>query len=220
MKDFRDLLNDAINSKSVSNEKTFEGKRLFSNISAKDFKEVFIHLCNSNLRKEHPEATFVIDNDNRMIINQLYYYIRGDEQFEGDLYKGIVLIGAYGSGKTTIMRTFADIMEALFQKRHLFISSYELLDLFTNKTQSIEYYERRPLVIDEMGREMAAIKNYGTERHPMTELITLRYNAHSLTYGTSNFKIESLRDKYGEYVGERLLQMCNFMVLQGLSRRK
>ena len=55
---------------------------------------------------------FNIDRDNEQAIKQFFLYFNRDRGFKGDLQKGILLNGKYGSGKTAlmwaIMNTFND----------------------------------------------------------------------------------------------------------------
>ena len=195
--------------------------RNFINISPEKFKAIFLNIANKHIKRLSPFDEFVIDDINKEVLNQMYLYLTGNEEkFKGDLYKGFLLVGDYGCGKTTLSRIFGEIYGLAFNKNVTFLSSIELVEQMQNKEFDIKFFEKRPLIIDEIGRENVKINIYGTERLPLNELLTLRYNANSYTFGTANFSYDDLRELYGDYLGERLLAMFNFIFVPGKSRRK
>jgi DNA replication protein DnaC len=191
-------------------------------IKSEDFKTLFKIIAKKILEENYCEDTnFEINSHNTYVINQLYYYLVMSDNFNGNLKKGIILCGPYGTGKTTILEIIKRIIEKVTIKRITFVSSMKLPELFEEK--GMDYYYRRPIILDEIGREAKEINDYGTKKYPMIELLTHRYNHKALTFGTSNFSEDKLTGKnciYGEYIGERLKEMFNFIELKGNSRRK
>lgn len=190
--------------------------RLFLEISPESFKNlVDVYFENMENKK------FEIDENNKNVYNQLYFYLTGDKQFKGDLNKGIILTGGYGTGKTTAVRIFAAIYSYLGNYLFKFVSALELVEIV--KIESIDKnllsLEKTPLIIDEIGRENTKVLVYGTERLPMPELLTLRYNSKAFTIGTSNLTKEQMISFYGNYIGDRLIDMFNFIELLGKSKR-
>lgn len=55
---------------------------------------LFTQSVNSILEKRREKTSFVIDSLNESIIEQLYFYLRLDDRFSGDLRKGIMLMGS------------------------------------------------------------------------------------------------------------------------------
>lgn len=182
--------------------------------------------ANTILEKRREKTSFVIDNLNESIIEQLYFYLRLDEQFSGDLNKGIMLMGKYGSGKTIIMQAITEMYNAVIHSLHIqrpllkFFKSSDLQNIL--KEKPINTFSRRPLVIDEFGREPKQIMDFGNLKSPMIELLCERYDNGAWTHGTSNFTLETLcsENQYGKMTGDRLKSMFNFIELKGESRRK
>jgi hypothetical protein len=65
-------------------------------------------------------------------------------------------------------------------------------------------------------------KDYGNISRPISELLSLRSDAGTLTLGTTNFTLETLSSEefYGAMIGDRLKMMFNCITLQGESRRQ
>lgn len=210
----------------VSGEKEkIQKRRLCLPLSYSDFRELFLSfgticLCNRNQNRE-----FVIDENNEPMIEQLYYYAINNISFAGDLNKGIMLQGKYGSGKTIIMETYSLLHNHIVRKfclnqpSYLFIKSVELQEQIVK--QSASTFARRPLIIDEFGRESKTVQDYGNISHPISELLSLRSDVGVVTHGTTNFTLSTLSsdDFYGGMIGDRLKAMFNFITLKGESRR-
>ncbi len=84
----------------------------------------------------------------------------------------------------------------------------------------MDYFERRPLILDEVGRETKIVKDFGTDRKLVPEIISMRYNTGAWTMATSNYNFEDLGDMYDKYIKDRLKEMFNFIELNGKSFRK
>jgi DNA replication protein DnaC len=212
----------------MSTEK-YTAKRNINAISIDDYATLMKYYGTEIVQKRKPGESFVIDENNREVLYQFYYYLVGSEKFKGDINKGIMLTGGFGTGKTTLINILKSIYERLNNKVMVFISSIELVEIIKNDNPKFEndnakkyfsYYEKRPMVLDEVGREVNRVVVYGTERYPMHELITLRYNSCGLTFGTSNLNESDLKIHYKEYIGDRLTEMFNFIEVTGKSRRK
>ena len=88
---------------------------------------------------------------------------------------------------------------------------------------------RRPLFIDELGREQLEINDFGNRIRPINDLMAARYETGARTFFTSNFKLETLSKGrsengeivgYGKYIGETLQEATNIVNLPGDSRRE
>jgi len=208
---------------SIQNEikelKSTNTKRFTLQISANDYKSLFLLFAEKHLLLNYKSnEKYIIDNLNRDLINDIYYYLTASDKGTLDPDKGLIIVGGFGTGKTTILMIIKDIIEALTLKRVTFMSSLSLPEHIKNN--GLEFYYKRPMIVDEIGREVKVIKDFGTEKHPLIELLTQRYNNKALTFGTSNYSYEDLSEMYGTYIAERLREMCNIKELKGQSKRK
>ena len=150
-----------------------------------------------------------------------------NERFRGNILKGIMLVGSYGSGKSLIMQALAEMYNTAVEtsKSQLpqikFIKSSDLLTEVLKENPAGVYFSRSPIVIDEFGREPKQIMDFGNLRSPIVELLCRRYDIGALTHGTSNFTLETLcsENQYGKMTGDRIKSMFNFIELKGESRR-
>jgi len=207
-------------------KKKSDSLRFVFPFSYEQYLQLLSESANTILEKRREKITFAIDKQNEPILKQLYWYLRFDNRFEGDLGKGIMLIGKYGCGKTVIMESVASMYNTVIRELHIqrpllkFIKSTELLD--TLKEKSIKSFSLFPLVIDEFGREPKQIMDFGNLRSPLIELLCERYDTGGWTHGTSNFTLDTLcqDNQYGKMTGDRLKSMFNFIELKGDSRRQ
>jgi DNA replication protein DnaC len=182
--------------------------------------------ANIILEKRRERNTFIVDDKNEPVIRQLFLYLKMDESFSGDIWKGVMLVGKYGSGKTLIMQAMAEMYNTVILSLHIqrplltFIKSSELLGIL--KEKPVKQFSKLPLIIDELGREPKQIMDFGNLRSPMIELLCERYDSGTWTHGVSNFTLETLssENQYGRMTGDRLKSMFNFIELKGESRRK
>lgn len=146
----------------------------------------------------------------------------------------LMLYGGVGNGKSTIARAVKQVFIAIKetytktkddwrctdeQQRFIdkirdtlpepiFISSTEIVSAASSNK---EEYERikccRFLIIDDMGIEPSVVKNFGTEITPLTDIIYHRYDRAAMTIITSNLDDQSIKERYGERVSDRLTEI-------------
>ena len=172
----------------------------------------------------HP---FVVDEYNRAIIYQMWLYIIGSMECKWNIHKGIYIGGKVGCGKTLLMQSFCEILHFISGRTVEMIPATLLYQRIIE--QGIDSLSKRPLFIDELGREQLEMNAFGNKMRPIADLMALRYNNGARTFFTSNFKIETLskgrNDKgelvgYGKYIGERIQEMTNIIEMPGESRRE
>ncbi|KAA6326191.1 hypothetical protein EZS27_024675 [termite gut metagenome] len=211
----------------VSGEKEkMQRKRLLLPLTYPDFRNLFISFGTCCLFSRNQDRSFVIDRNNEPVVEQLYYYATHNPSFAGDLNKGVLLQGKYGCGKTILLETYSLLHNHIIKKfclnqpLLLFIKSMELQEQIMK--QSVKMFVQRPLIIDEFGRESKMVQDYGNIHRPISELLSLRSDAGTLTHGTTNFTLDTLSSEefYGRMIGDRLKVMFNFFTLQGESRRR
>lgn len=199
--------------------------RLFLPLAYSEFQSLFCAFGAVCLLNRNQDKNFVVDEYNEPVIKQLYYFATSNPSFTGDLNRGILLQGKYGCGKTVLLETYASLHNHIVRKFSLnypllsFIKSVELQEQI--RKQSVNLFVRKPLIIDEFGRESKTVQDYGNITRPISELLSLRSDTGTLTHGTSNFTLKTLSSEefYGGMIGDRLKMMFNFITLEGESRR-
>lgn len=186
-------------------------KRLFKcGITPDQFKQSFleqVHGMNCD--------SYIIDDTNQELINQLFSYLIGSDKFDGDLYKGILLLGKIGCGKTLLMKGF---LNAFWVGTNKVITDLHAKSLHNSiKDKGIEYFYQRPLFVDDIGKEPIEAKDYGNESKPFEDLISHRYNHRGIMFGTSNLTLEDM--PYQLHTIDRLREMFNIIIMSGDSRR-
>lgn len=171
-------------------------------------------------------SDFIIDENNRACFTNMYYYITNDPRGKWNPDKGVFLGGKVGAGKTLLMRSFCKLLEEISGYVIEMIPARQLARKIIEN--GIESYLKRPLFIDELGRENLEENYYGRIIRPFEELISYRYEYGVRIFITSNFKPERLglgyddqgkKIGYGQYIYDRLKEACTFDVLPGESRR-
>lgn len=221
-----DILKNDIQDIVTREKEKIEQQRLPLSLNFPEFRDLFILFGTYNHKKQNQLNVFVIDARNEPVIKQLYFYIKNDSSFDGDLNKGIMLQGKYGCGKTAILESYTLLHNHMILRFGIpillftFIKSVNLQEQLIK--QSIQSFSYKPLVIDEFGRESKTIQDYGNILRPISELLSVRLDIGAVTHGTTNFTLETLasNDFYGGMIGDRLKMIFNFITLQGDSRRK
>lgn len=175
------------------------------------------------------QQTFEVDDFNRAIIRQLYYYLIGDQsRCEWNIHKGIYLMGKIGCGKSVLMYAYLSVQDMLTRKITQSIHAKQLIELILS--DGIDSLKKRPLFIDELGRENLEMKDYGNVIKPVVDLFAIRYEFGGRTYATSNFTLATLEEskdangkvigqRYGKFIRTRMDEMFNIVTLPGESRR-
>jgi DNA replication protein DnaC len=165
-----------------------------------------------------------IDADNEEVITMLCLYFANDSRFPGDLKKGILLRGVYGTGKTELMRIFTrnanqnyTIVPSLTLVENFAEGSYERVEKFYGMIPDGGHGQRGQkylgLCIDELGFEEIPAVYYGIRVNLLENILWHRYNktSRNSTHATTNINNEGLKKLYGERVFSRLFQMFNVL---------
>jgi DNA replication protein DnaC len=160
---------------------------------------------------------FIIDHFNEPILRQLYLYFTNSPECFWNLNAGLIFGGKLGCGKSLMMMAFLRISDEYSRKLTTRVHSKTLSGLI--KQNGIEAYSRRPLFIDELGREESEVRDYGTIVKPVIDLFGLRYEEGARTYATTNFNYNSLQNFYSEFIRTRMEEMMTYINFPGESRR-
>jgi DNA replication protein DnaC len=196
----------------------YNDRRIFIDMSVNEFKFLIGKILKANLIRRGQKKTFDIDEDNKDILNQLYYYLIGSESFNGNLQKGIILFGNIGTGKTIIIRSFVELIEASSNKVFTKLHSKAVASYLKDKGE--DYLNIRPLFIDDIGKETKVVNDFGTIKNTIPDLFALRYDFGGWTFATCNYNLKDLEEFYGLTIIDRFKEMFNFFVMEGESRRK
>lgn len=180
---------------------------------------------------------FIIDDDNeQVVITVLLYFLRHEKFFESPLlknnpsfYKGLLIFGDYGVGKTMLFESLWSIGRKLILDRGIsdlwfnkisagsFVEKYMEQVGMPNeiRTMYIEDFYKGRLYIDDLGFEKLAFNK--TEL--FADILFERHKRGSVTLCTTNLNPSSISDRYGVRIGDRLTQMFNVINWKGESRR-
>jgi DNA replication protein DnaC len=195
----------------------YNNRRLFIEMTVQEFRLLFGKILKANLLRKGQDKIFNIDDNNKDILNQLYYYLIGDDKFKGDLQKGIIIFGTIGTGKTLIVRSFVELIQAASNKMFTILHSKALASYLREKGE--DYLNLRPLFIDDIGKESKIVNDFGTIKNPIPDLFSIRYDFGGWTFGTCNYNLEDLEGFYGLTIIDRFKEMFNFLIMEGESRR-
>lgn len=196
------------------NRKKFEIKAV---MTADEFKTLISIECEKIMVNRGVFKPFEINDQNREILKQLWFYLGKSEQFIGDLNKGIILAGKNGIGKSLILQAFCEIIAKTTQRRITVYHSKTLANLI--KKNGYEDYLYLPIKIGDIGKEQREVMEFGTKIQPIADLIALRYDSGALTFGTTNYKNETMQEYYGKTTTDRFKEMFNILEMNGESYR-
>lgn len=186
-------------------------------ITYDEFKMLLTNISERILLRRSVKRQFEIDKNNGPVIKQLYLYLTNNPQCEWNLNAGINFGGNVGCGKSVLMMAFIEISNQYTRRLTTSLHSKQLAQEI--KSRGIEYYRTRPMFIDEIGREESKANDYGNVIKPMIDLFSMRYETGARTYATTNFKYDSLKPIYGDFIIDRMQEMMTLVVIPGESRR-
>lgn len=186
-------------------------------ITYEEFKMLLTNISERILLRRSVKRQFEIDKNNGPVIKQLYLYLTNNPQCEWNLNAGINFGGNVGCGKSVLMMAFIEISNQYTRRLTTSLHSKQLAQEI--KSRGIEYYRTRPMFIDEIGREESKANDYGNVIKPMIDLFSMRYETGARTYATTNFKYDSLKPIYGDFIIDRMQEMMTLVVIPGESRR-
>lgn len=146
------------------------------------------------------------------------------------LDKGLLLIGGYGCGKTSMMRALQKIGRMIYDKNgstimwfriiscNGLVNEYEGLENAKDKESFIKKYVSGEVYFDDFGTENIA-SNFG-KRNLLKDILEERYMKGNKCHLTSNLSLDEIAEKYGGRVYDRMQEMFNIIVWEGESFRK
>lgn len=149
-------------------------------------------------------------------------------------YKGIMLFGDVGCGKTTLMQIFRRIAQdynnnfEIYSERSIVRSYAEngvkglepfLQNRISNEYNVVNAYPKR-ICIDDYSATDQEAKYYGQNLNVVKEVLLDRYDLGIKTHLTTNIDINKALQIAGERLADRFKEMFHFVLLPGGSLRK
>lgn len=174
----------------------------------------------SNLGKRFQSRTFETWDKSRFpkAYELCFKYARNFERMN-EYGRGIVLIGNAGTGKTHLASAIANSLmnELIPVKFGTFINLLDNLKkaFRTDKDVVASLTEIPVLIIDDLGKE----KYTEWASQILFQVIDQRYNSELPTIITTNLSVEEMKERFGEPITSRLMEMCYGIVLNGENYR-
>jgi DNA replication protein DnaC len=197
--------------------------------------------------KELNKVDFMQTSESLENIKPLFYYFLKDEQFlfcknvhsmsKPSFEKGLLIIGNFGNGKTSVMLTFEKIFQGLKNYSFKSFTANEVVNLFESIGNDLNSNLTKMEFERKMNHGCRYFDDIKTERHASNfgkvnlfkEILETREKNEVKTYLTANFKagfpddvfaaVEEFGDKYGCRVYDRIFKMFNIVVFNGKSFR-
>lgn len=160
----------------------------------------------------------------------------GYRELKPSFEKGLLMIGAYGNGKTDIMKTLSYMfnhyqmpMRFKFANSHQMVSEWETASTPGDKDLYLERYLCRAICIDDIKKEREA-SNYG-KVEIVRDIIEKRHSARNrITHLNCNYRegdtqnsiedaLDEIGERYGGHIYDRLIGSCNIIEFGGKSFR-
>lgn len=168
-----------------------------------------------------------IDDNFNDVLFLLSEYLYGESDYPKNIdpQKSLLLIGNIGVGKTTILRTLMKL-----QKFYI-LNATDITDVAMHgeNFNTYNYGYNRPvnkkdIAVDDLGTEPIRVMSYGNELAVMASFVSHRYNLwinrKIKTHITTNLSMHEIEDRYGLRVYDRLMEMCEIIVMTGESKRR
>lgn len=140
--------------------------------------------------------------------------------------KPMIMYGQTGVGKTSIMQSFGRVLSILKNPNHkefITMRAPQLVDEFKkgvdvnaiySRPLNVGLFKNAGLFIDDIGTEEEGV-SYGSKSDVIGDLILAIYARHDMRDRVSfatNLSAKDLKERYGERVYGRLMEMCTVVV--------
>jgi DNA replication protein DnaC len=159
----------------------------------------------------------IYDHDQKIIIHILAILFQNETycvKHNLDPYKGILLTGPIGCGKTSIMSIAKLFLP--YTHRYLMASSRQVAAAFSKHGYDVidQMSSSKPICFDDLGIEHP-VKHFGTDCNVLGDIFLNRYELFVkqkiITHATTNLNAEELEKHYGNRVRSRMRAMFNLI---------
>jgi DNA replication protein DnaC len=132
---------------------------------------------------------------------------------------GLLLTGGVGTGKSKLLQAIQGLITYYTYDHYIkdgrqklkILSAQEICDLASSsEDKDVATFSSLKaclyLGIDDLGVEPVTVKRYGTEFSPVIDTLYARYERRATTIFTTNFDLDTIRDKYGARILDRLVE--------------
>lgn len=160
-----------------------------------------------------PGNDLVCDHENEAALRHLLAWAHGHPSFPGDLGKGLMLMGHYGTGKSWML----EALQRCFHGDPLhfkIVTTREVVTAYNTEGDAglKQYRQAKHMMFDDLGRERLG-NFYQDKVEVMAMLIEDRYDLFVQrgiqSHFTTNLTSEDIRDRYDDRAHSRLKHMVN-----------
>ena len=169
----------------------------------------------------------MLNDRNIEFYNQLKFYFSNDTQYEGDLKKGLLIAGDFGTGKTVAMEIYTIYLNLIKKgKTFAYFDTDEIIESYAKHGRtSIENYNGSyDICIDELGEDSGKHYFFGSVEDPIGILLYKRYKQFkdygNRTHAVTNLNVDMLKERFVPKIYDRMVEMFNLLPLTGDSWRR
>lgn len=168
---------------------------------------------------------FVVDDDNRQIIGDVFHWCIRDKKGALDPTKGLWIYGNIGTGKSTLMKAILHFITKFWLRDSGEKINPQWINVptFCGKyaTDGFGVFSSIPMGLDELGTEIAPTNHVGNKLNVVAHLISTIYdNKSDIPYiVTTNCTLSGAMELYGPRTIDRIGQLFNLVGIKGVSRR-
>lgn len=169
---------------------------------------------------------FIYNEQNQLLVKAICFRLSNDTRYETELglsfSKGVIIRGAPGLGKSYLLGLVADNPVNNVQLLSMHEIAREVVN--TGEFLGIKYGSFRYIYLDDVGTEENPQVNFGTKHNFFRTYIEETYAKSKITLGrvilSTNDNFQTLEDKYGFRVRERLAECFDVIDIEGTSLRR